>query len=585
MGKATPRKEIHSGILDNAEDWSLMVDDIENMMVFPGFIAETSLRPDIVIWSRTMQQVIIIELTVPAETNFENANYRKKTKYSDLVDQCQLNGWKVHLFPIEMGSRGFAYGSLHKCLKEIGMDKKRSRIIVQKMSKMALRCSYAIYLSRKKIDFQKWQMKEPQHLENASDTTIESGESRKKGKEVNSPSAESNSKCKKISNKKEKKTVSKKSKDNYPKNARNITTTNQVDKHSDPGVDIQKVNSARSKAHVKTRVVKALSNNKTTDVNNNIPNVANHICGLFNMGNTCFINSCIQLIYHLNFKDIFENTQMLPRGVRDTSGVRGVSDALRRLFNLMQTANKTKPLNFLEIVRTKLPQFSNGEQHDAHEFLMSLLNILQQENVSFTPTLSENLYCENVDAQAFLMESLLTNNSKWYKDFLVVEQYSVSCCQCGSSSTQFQASCCLSIKVTSTEMSLENIFKQTTNDTTVSMCLSCAGPKQKHISHKIILTSKYILIHLDRFTVCNGMPMKNTTLVHPSPVKININNGVLQYGVTGVIAHYGTMTSGHYTYFRNNESSWIEISDLSISRGTSPKNGYVMLLELESNLG
>ena len=158
-------------------------------------------------------------------------------------------------------------------------------------------------------------MKEPQHLENASDTTIESGESRKKGKEVNSPSAESNSKCKKISNKKEKKMVSKKSKDNYPKNARNITTTNQVDKHSDPGVDMQKVNSARSKAHVKTRVVKSLSKNKTTEVNNNIPNVANRICGLFNMGNTCFITSCIQLIYHLNWKNIFENTQMLPRGV------------------------------------------------------------------------------------------------------------------------------------------------------------------------------------------------------------------------------------------------------------------------------
>ena len=126
--------------------------------------------------------------------------------------------------------------------------------------------------------------------------------------------------------------VSKKSKNNSPENARNITTTSQVDKHSNPGVDIQKVNSTRSKAHVKTRVVKSLSKNKTTEVNNNIPNVANRICGLFNMGNTCFINSCIQLIYHLNFENMFvsENTQMLPRGVRDTSGVRGVSDALRQ---------------------------------------------------------------------------------------------------------------------------------------------------------------------------------------------------------------------------------------------------------------
>ena len=115
--------------------------------------------------------------------------------------------------------------------------------------------------------------------------------------------------------------------------------------------------------------------------------------------------------------------------------------------------------------------------------------------------------------------------------------------------------------------------------------MSCAGPQQKNISRKIILTSKYILIHLDRFTISNGMPVKNTTLVHPSPVKIDINSEILQYRVAGVIAHYGIMTSGHYTYFHNNESCWIEISDLSISRKTPPKNGYVVLLELESKLG
>ena len=81
------------------------------------------------------------------------------------------------------------------------------------------------------------------------------------------------------------------------------------------------------------------------------------------------------------------------------------------------------------------------------------------------------------------------------------------------------------------------------------------------------------------------MPRKNTALVHPAPVKININNEVLQYRVAGIIAHYGTMTSGHYTYFHNNESYWAEISDLSISRKAPPDNGYVVMLELESNLG
>ena len=96
-----------------------------------------------------------------------------------------------------MGSRGFAYGSLHKCLRELGMDNKISKLIVREMSKMALRCSYAIYLSRKKIDFQKWQMNEPYHFGNTRDATIESRESRGKEKVVNTPNVESNSKYRK----------------------------------------------------------------------------------------------------------------------------------------------------------------------------------------------------------------------------------------------------------------------------------------------------------------------------------------------------------------------------------------------------
>ena len=74
VGKPTHKKRIHSGILDSARDWSLMVDDAENMIVFPSFIAETNLRPDIVLWSGATHQVIMVELTVPAETNFEDAN-------------------------------------------------------------------------------------------------------------------------------------------------------------------------------------------------------------------------------------------------------------------------------------------------------------------------------------------------------------------------------------------------------------------------------------------------------------------------------------------------------------------------------
>ena len=48
------------GILDKADDWTLLVDEAENVIVFPGIIAETSLRPDMVIWPRESYQVVLI---------------------------------------------------------------------------------------------------------------------------------------------------------------------------------------------------------------------------------------------------------------------------------------------------------------------------------------------------------------------------------------------------------------------------------------------------------------------------------------------------------------------------------------------
>ena len=73
------KKKAYTGLLDRAEDWTLLVDDIENMIVFPSFIAETSLRPDIVIWSRAICKVIIIELC-PSRDKFGECQSQKTYK-------------------------------------------------------------------------------------------------------------------------------------------------------------------------------------------------------------------------------------------------------------------------------------------------------------------------------------------------------------------------------------------------------------------------------------------------------------------------------------------------------------------------
>lgn len=48
---------------------------------FPEEIAQTSLRPDIVLWSKGTKQVVLIKPTVPWEERIEEAHKRKFKKY------------------------------------------------------------------------------------------------------------------------------------------------------------------------------------------------------------------------------------------------------------------------------------------------------------------------------------------------------------------------------------------------------------------------------------------------------------------------------------------------------------------------
>ena len=89
----------------DAGDWEIMADnpDIDEKAVFPEEITQMPLRPDIVLWTPHMRRLIIIELTVPWEDHLQEANERKREKYQDLVMECEEKGWKVELWPVEVG--------------------------------------------------------------------------------------------------------------------------------------------------------------------------------------------------------------------------------------------------------------------------------------------------------------------------------------------------------------------------------------------------------------------------------------------------------------------------------------------------
>ena len=147
-GKSVSKSKVKpTGILHLASDW-VIVSDLQNSYIFPGHIALTSLRPDIVVFSNPLKRVILIELTCPCEENMESWHSIKLTKYSALVESILLNGWCVDLFAIEVRARGYCSRSATTCLKRLGFGNKLAFSTAKTLGQKSMESSFYIWLAR-----------------------------------------------------------------------------------------------------------------------------------------------------------------------------------------------------------------------------------------------------------------------------------------------------------------------------------------------------------------------------------------------------------------------------------------------------
>ena len=118
------------------------------MLVVPVFLAVSTLRPDILLFSRSTKKVIIIELTCPCEENMSQWHEEKSQKYYPLCCSIRSNGWSVYFYAIEVGAQGFCADSVRSCLRSLGFNNRLCRKTLQTLSSVSLRCSFEVWLCR-----------------------------------------------------------------------------------------------------------------------------------------------------------------------------------------------------------------------------------------------------------------------------------------------------------------------------------------------------------------------------------------------------------------------------------------------------
>ena len=120
---------------------------------FPPTAASTDLRPDLVVWNDSQRVLVLAELTVCFETNFEDASQRKRNKYQDLLETCQASGYTTHLITLEVGSRGFVnFSGFQRFLKFFSFSRKDTLSLLKSVAREAIIQSHRIWTSRNTTD-------------------------------------------------------------------------------------------------------------------------------------------------------------------------------------------------------------------------------------------------------------------------------------------------------------------------------------------------------------------------------------------------------------------------------------------------
>jgi len=242
---------------------------------------------------------------------------------------------------------------------------------------------------------------------------------------------------------------------------------------------------------------------------------------LINVGNTCYLNSVLQIILN--------NTELITR-LREHTYVDGLIPELLKLADKSLVPINT--INFVMVLQ-KRAKFPIRNQNDAHEILLLLIEIFKEESLVF---------------REFFNGQYNTN---------------YTCCSCGNtrSVTEDFISIPLFPRETMKE-SLEDYIKTEYLDKI--MCDNCEIPVKTRKKIKIRVFPRVLIFQIIRFISENKIK-HNQHLVFRNT----------RYLFQGIINHSGSLESGHYTY--TDSHLVLDDSKLYKMRTMTPKDHYLFI--------
>jgi ubiquitin C-terminal hydrolase len=299
---------------------------------------------------------------------------------------------------------------------------------------------------------------------------------------------------------------------------------------------------------------------------NNISN------GLSNLGNTCFFNSILQLLYQCTMlnKLILSNNFTGPL-------ISYYSNYLESYLN--SESSYFSPDDIVKYISDILGR-KGFQQEDAEQYLSYIIDCLINELKEFTD--KELIGNNNISNKNISLDELI--------DFLFTLKIKKTlkcpiCLNCSESNDDInKLYLCIESYEQNQEQDLKNLINkyllETLDCENKWKCDKCNEYIQATISRQIIKLPKYLIIVLKRY---DNLNRKNNTIIN---MLDNLDINTKLYNLRGIVYHSGSTLGGHYVYYGNkhdltnkwylyNDSSVSQIDDNTISN--IKKYGYIYL--------
>lgn len=307
--------------------------------------------------------------------------------------------------------------------------------------------------------------------------------------------------------------------------------------------------------------------------------------GMINLGNTCFINSCLQVLIHCPYF-------IFPFFDKNKSFNKDETIISVFFYNIciaiMDTVNTHQKYiditNFKTIFGTKHPTFEGYTQNDSQEFCRVLLEDISRElNIAKNTAIYREL-TNRPDKSKEFRDRMFNENFKARENSIITELFysqaiTTFTCECKSTIYSFQKllDFPLLLKENIKTIDIIELLRIYFQDEVVDFereCESCKKISKHKKEIKISRPPKILILSLQRI---DPVTQKKNECIVTFPKVLNMTEFLDHdlgfdnqpfYDLFAVVNHYGNIESGHYfSYIKfHKREDWYEFNDSVVKK-------------------